>query len=136
MSANELLNNIKRFLPNNTANKLLSSDELDIEKGTVIIARYGNLFEIFNSLKNKENFDIIFRDIMNKMVSSFLDTIYDNGGVFLKFDIQQMEIVIDSNLNNADIERTSLQGINCAFSLKEVYSNFISEINTQFELEL
>jgi len=91
MSANELLNNIKRFLPNNTANKLLSSDELDIEKGTVIIARYGNLFEIFNDLKEKENFAIEFRDIMNKMVSSFLDIIYNNGGVFLKFDIQQCD---------------------------------------------
>jgi len=136
MSANELLNNIKRFLPNNTANKLLSSDELDIEKGTVIIARYGNLFDIFKDLRAEENFAIIFRDIMNKMVSSFLDTIYDNGGVFLKFDIQQMEIIIDCNLNDAEIERTSLQAISLAFSLKKVYNRFIEEINNKYNFEL
>ena len=136
MSTNQLLDNIKRFLPNNTANKLLSSDELDIEKGTVIIARYNNLFEIFEKLKGEEKFATSFRDIMDEMVSSFLDVIYDNGGVFLKFDVQQMEIVIDCNLTEKDIKRTSLQAINCAFSLRDTYGKFINKLNADFNLEM
>jgi len=75
MSTLNLLKKLKRFLPNNTANKLLKNDLVYIENGAVVIIKYNCLYEIFGALKERDDFSIVYKKIFDGMIAAFLDVI-------------------------------------------------------------
>jgi len=136
MSTLNLLKKLKRFLPNNTANKLLKNDLVYIENGAVVIIKYNCLYEIFGALKERDDFPIVYKKIFDGMIAAFLDVIYNNGGVFLRFETNQISIVFDNELTEKHDNDLFLQAVNCCLELNLAYAAYIETINNEYSLAI
>ncbi|MDA3837434.1 MAG: hypothetical protein PF574_00450 [Candidatus Delongbacteria bacterium] len=98
MSTIQLLKKLKKFLPNNTANKLLTDDLIFLEEGVVNIIRFNALNELFLLLKTEENFTELYKELADDLITRFLNTIYHNGGIFLKISDNKINVLFTKEL--------------------------------------
>ena len=98
MSTIELLKKLKKFLPNNTANKLLTDDLIFLEEGVVNIIKFNALNELFSILKTREDFTDIYKKLSDDLIIRFLKVIYQNGGVFLKISDNKINVLFTKEL--------------------------------------
>ncbi|MBN2789571.1 MAG: tetratricopeptide repeat protein [Candidatus Delongbacteria bacterium] len=135
MSTIELLRELKKFLPNNTANKLLTDDLIFLEEGVVNIVRFNVLNELFSHLKSDENFTDTYKELADDLIGRFLSVIYDNGGVFLKISDNKINVLFTKELIKKEKEDIILHSIKCSIGLLKVYKEFVAEIKNKFELD-
>ncbi|MBN1970659.1 MAG: DUF2791 family P-loop domain-containing protein [Candidatus Delongbacteria bacterium] len=132
-----LLDSLKKFLPNNTSNKLLRSDYLYIERGCVVYTRFKGFYNLFSQLKESNDFTTVFKDIFSRVIDIFVKTIYDHGGVLFKFDSDFMSIFFDKKLMEKEEDwEVYLHACCCAATLEKKYSEFFQELEKEYNKNL
>lgn len=135
MSTELLLKKLKKFLPNNTANKLLTDDMVFIEEGSVLVVRFNLFNELFLKLKETEEFSLNYKSIFNDLISEFLEIIYDNGGIFLNLSDNKIDIVFTKELIEKSKDEIIRHSLKCAYDLKVRYSDFSERIKKKHNIE-
>ncbi|PID26716.1 MAG: hypothetical protein CR982_08745 [Candidatus Cloacimonadota bacterium] len=132
MGALNLLDSLKKFLPNNTSNKLLKSDFLYIERGCVAYIRFKGIYEIFKNLMNEDNFEEKFQSILNMILDRFIKKAYAHGGVIFKFDTEFISLFFDKSLMNKEDNEIFLSASKCVLDLEEEYKRIYEELNSKY----
>lgn len=135
MSSDILLQKLKMFLPNNTANKLLTDEVVFLEDGSVLILRFNIFNELYIKLRHLPDFSPVYKGIFNEMITGFLEIIYENGGIFLNLSDNKIDIIFTPELiekNREDIIKHSLK---CADELRKNYAAFTENIKKKYNVE-
>ncbi len=135
MSSDVLLQKLKMFLPNNTANKLLTDDVVFPESGSVLVVRFNLFNELYVKMRENNDFAQTYKNIFNELITDFLEVIYENGGIFLNLSDNKIDIIFTNELiskSNDEIIRHSLK---CADELKKIYSRKVSSLQEKYQLE-
>ncbi|MCK5760658.1 MAG: ATP-binding protein, partial [Candidatus Delongbacteria bacterium] len=135
MSTIELLKKLKKFLPNNTANKLLTDDLIFLEEGVVNIIKFNVLNELFSILKTREDFTDIYKELSDDLIIRFLKVIYRNGGVFLKISDNKINVLFTKELLKKEKEEIILHSINCSIGLISEYNGFVKDVKAKYNVE-
>jgi predicted ATPase len=135
MSTELLLTKLKRFLPNNTANKLLTDDLVFLEEGSVMVVRYNLFNELLLKLKSMDEFTPVYKSIFNDFITEFLEIIYSNGGIFLNLGDNKIDIVFTKELIEKSRDDIMKHSVYCAYELKKKYYEFTSGIKEKYSLE-
>ncbi|MFO7809789.1 MAG: tetratricopeptide repeat protein [Candidatus Delongbacteria bacterium] len=136
MSTEQLLHKLKRFLPNNTANKLLTDDLIFLEEGSVLVIKFNLFNRLLVKLNEISDFTPVYKSIFNDFITETLNIIYENGGIFLNLSDNKIDIVFTKELIGESQEDIVKYSLNCAVKLKEFYHRFVKEITSEYEIEL
>ena len=128
MSTEELLHKLKRFLPNNTANKLLTDDLIFLEEGSVLVIKFNLFNQLLIKLNEINDFTPVYKSIFNDFITETLNIIYENGGIFLNLSDNKIDIVFTKELIGESQEDIVKYSLNCALKLKEFYHRFVKDI--------
>ncbi|MDA3883977.1 MAG: tetratricopeptide repeat protein [Candidatus Delongbacteria bacterium] len=134
MSTIQLLKKLKKFLPNNTANKLLTDDLIFLEEGVVNIIKFNVLNELFSLLKTKDNFTELYKELSDDLITRFLTIIYKNGGIFLKISDNKINVLFTKELLKKEKEEIILHSVNCSIELVKEYNAFVEEVKNKYKL--
>lgn len=135
MSTEILLKKLKRFLPNNTANKLLTDDLVFIEEGSVLIVRFNLFNELLIKLKDIDEFTPTYKSIFNDLITEFLEVIYDNGGIFINLSDNKIDIVFTNELIEKPKDEIIKHSLKCAADLRTRYNEFSEKIKKAHNIE-
>ncbi len=135
MSSDILLQKLKMFLPNNTANKLLTDDVIFIEEGSVLIVRFNIFNELYIRLRDLPDFSPMYKSVFNEMITEFLEIIYENGGIFLNLSDNKIDIIFTKELIDKSREDIIRHSLKCADELKNKYGEFVQKIKDKFGIE-
>jgi tetratricopeptide (TPR) repeat protein len=135
MSSDILLQKLKMFLPNNTANKLLTDDTVFLEEGSVLVVRFNLFNELYTKSKDQQNFSQTYKCIFNEMITDFLEIIYENGGIFLNLSESKVDIIFTNELIDKSSEDIIKHSLKCADELKKSYEKFADKIKEKYKVE-
>ena len=136
MSTEKLLQKLKRFLPNNTANKLLTDDLIFLEEGSVLVIRFSLFNQLFVKLKDKSGFTPLYKNTFNDFITKCLRIIYENGGIFLNLGDNKMDIVFTNELIDKEQKDIIAHSVNCAVGLKELYFEFSDKMIRDHNIDI
>jgi tetratricopeptide (TPR) repeat protein len=135
MSTELLLKKLKRFLPNNTANKLLTDDLVFIEEGSVLVVRFNLFNELLLKLNDSDEFVSVYKNTFNGLIERFLEVIHENGGIFINLSDNKIDIVFTKELIKKSSEQIIEHAVKCAADLRSVYNDFVTEVKKQHGIE-
>lgn len=136
MSTLDILKELKRFLPNNTANKLLKNDLVYFDKGSVVFIRFNALTDYFQKTRDQADFIDNFKTVYNNLIEQYLKTTYKHGGTFLKFDIGQLLLIFEEELVGNNPKDTFCHAIETANEIFAINEKFVAEMNDSANLDL
>ncbi len=136
MGTLDLLKTLKKFLPNNTAYKLFKNDLLYIESGAVATIKFEGFYQVFKGIKENNDLAAEFKLIFDDFIAKIASVIYNNGGVFIKFDFNLIHLLFDQNLLDKTLNEVLLLGIKCVFEIFEEFKQYISGLNEKYDLGL
>lgn len=135
MSTEQLLQKLKRFLPNNTANKLLKDDFIFQEEGAILVFKFNLFNQLLINLKDLSDFTPVYKGIFNEFVTAVLSIIYDNGGIFLNLSDNKIDIIFTHELIDKTQDEIAKHALLCAQGLKEFYGDFSNRIKEEYGIE-